>query len=87
MIPDSNILNNIRSVPSFSVQILSIFTFSRRNKASFSHNPHHNDMIISHFTFLKRIEWQYDNMNPKTLSEPQNNENDTLDNQDGGHYS
>ena len=85
MIPDSNILNNKRSVPSFSVQILSIFTFSRRNKASFSHNPHHIDMNISHFTFLKRIE--YDNMNSKTLSEPQNNENDTLDNQDGGHYS
>ena len=39
MILDSNILNNKRSVPSFSVQILSIFTLSRRNKASFSHNP------------------------------------------------
>ena len=49
MIPDSNILNNKRSISSFSVQKLSIFTFSRRNKASFSHNPHHNDMIISHF--------------------------------------
>ena len=49
MIHDSNILNNKRSASSFSVQILSIFTFSRRNKASFSHNPHHKDMIISHF--------------------------------------
>ena len=49
MIPDSNILNNKRSVSSFSVQILSIFTFFRRNTASFSHNPHLNDMIISHF--------------------------------------
>ena len=39
MIPDSNILNNKRSVPSFSVQILSIFTFSRRKRASFSHYP------------------------------------------------
>ena len=39
MIPYSNILNNKRSISSFSVQILSIFTFSRRNKASFSHNP------------------------------------------------
>ena len=28
---------------------------------------------------------KYDNMNPKTLSEPQNNKNDMLDNQDGGH--
>lgn len=26
---------------------------------------------------------KYDNMNPKTLSEPQNNENETLDNKDG----
>ena len=39
MIPYSYILSNKRSVPSFSVQILSIFTFSRRNKASFSHYP------------------------------------------------
>ena len=34
---------------------------------------------------------KYDNMNPKTLSEPQNeplnNENDTIDYEDGGHYS
>ena len=28
---------------------------------------------------------KFDNMNPKTLSELQNNENDTLDNHDGGH--
>ena len=39
MIPDSNILNNKRSIPSFSVQILSIFTFSGRKRASFSHYP------------------------------------------------
>ena len=39
MIPDSNILNNKRKNSSFSVQILSIFTFSRRNRASFSHYP------------------------------------------------
>ena len=39
MIPDSNILNNKRSISSFSVQILSIFTFSRRKRASFSHYP------------------------------------------------
>ena len=38
MIPDSNILNNKRSVSSFSVQILSIFTFPRRKRASFSQN-------------------------------------------------
>ncbi len=49
MIPDSNILNNKRSVPSFSVQILSIFTFSRRKRASFSHYPHYKKVIISHF--------------------------------------
>ena len=30
---------------------------------------------------------KYDNMNPKTLSEPQNNENDGLDYEDAGHYS
>mgnify|MGYP002508929660 CR=1 FL=1 len=24
------------------------------------------------FSIIYRIEWQYDNMNPKTLSEPQN---------------
>ena len=30
---------------------------------------------------------KYDNMNPKTLSEPLNNENDTLNYEDGGHYS
>ena len=36
---NSNILNNKGIQTSFSVQILSIFTFSRRNKASFSHNP------------------------------------------------
>ena len=50
MIANCNILNNKRKNSSFSVQILSIFTFSRRKRASFSHNPHHNDMIISHFS-------------------------------------
>ena len=30
---------------------------------------------------------KFDNMNPKTLSEPLNNENDTLDYEDGGYYS
>ena len=39
MILYSNILNNKRSVPFFSVQILSIFTFSRRKRTSFSHYP------------------------------------------------
>ena len=28
---------------------------------------------------------KFDNMNPKTLSGPQNNANDTLDYEDGGH--
>lgn len=30
---------------------------------------------------------KFDNMTPKTLSEPLNNENDTLDYEDCGHYS
>lgn len=30
---------------------------------------------------------KFDNMTPKTLSEHLNNENDTLDYEDGGHYS
>ena len=36
---NSNILNNKGIQTSFSVQILSIFTFSRQNPASFSHYP------------------------------------------------
>ena len=36
---NSNILNNKRTQTSFSVQILSIFSFSRQNPASFSHYP------------------------------------------------
>ena len=36
---NSNILNNKGIQTSFSVQILSIFTFSGRKRASFSHYP------------------------------------------------
>ena len=36
-------MNNKRNKSSFSVQILSTFTFSRENTASFSHNPFSKD--------------------------------------------
>ena len=46
---NSNILNNKRSLSSFSVQILSIFTFSRRKRDLFSHNPRCKEAVFSHF--------------------------------------
>ena len=49
MILNSNILNNKRSVSSFSVQILSIFTLSRRDRGSFSHNPHHREVFAYYY--------------------------------------
>ena len=54
---NSNILNRKGSQTSYSVQIFSTFTFSRRNRASFSHNQHHNDMIISHYPHISCLKF------------------------------
>ena len=59
MIPDSNILNNKRSLSSFSVQILSIFTFSRRKRASFSQNPIILGYEKSHFPAGAKGNYKY----------------------------
>ena len=61
MIANCKILNNKRSASSFSVQILSIFTFFRRKRASFSHNPNYKEVIISHFSNSFFIKWQQTN--------------------------
>ena len=50
---NSNILNNKGTQTSFSVQILSTFTFPRRNRVSFSHNPHIFCLKFHIFAILK----------------------------------